>query len=189
MDARTSITHPLRIDSLSCGPYSRGEIGLTFCPGRWDRVREHLPPWERDLKVDLDAISEWGAHMALTLLEAPEFELLQVPALGEAFRGRGIDWRHMPIPDLNAPGDEFLNLFKTDGTAAIEVLRRGGRVLVHCRAGLGRTGTVASMLLIELGASVEDALRRVRGARRGAVQTPSQLEFVSHYRPILGKTG
>ena len=34
MKARTSISHPLRIDELACAPWAPGTIGITFCPGK-----------------------------------------------------------------------------------------------------------------------------------------------------------
>lgn len=67
MTPRTSLTHPLRIDGLSCAPFASGTIGITFCPGKWgDSV--YGAPWQRDLDVDLDAIRAWGVSVAMTLI-------------------------------------------------------------------------------------------------------------------------
>ena len=53
-------------------------------------------------------------------------------------------------------------------------------MLVHCKGGLGRAGTVAARLLVELGASPDDAIRRVRDARsRHAIETASQEAHVA----------
>ena len=53
-------------------------------------------------------------------------------------------------------------------------------MLVHCAAGLGRTGMLAAMLLTELGVSPTDAIRRVRAARPGAIETEAQAAFVAN---------
>jgi hypothetical protein len=41
MNARTSQSHPLQIDTL--GPVGRGRLGLTFCPGKVDPMRRPVP--------------------------------------------------------------------------------------------------------------------------------------------------
>ena len=71
------------------------------------------------------------------------------------------------------------------GERARDILRRGGTVVSHCRGGIGRAGTVASRLLIELGAATpEEALRRVRKARPGAVETWEQEQHVLSCRAV-----
>ncbi len=46
--------------------------------------------------------------------------------------------------------------------------------------GLGRAGTVAARLLVELGAHPGDAMRRVRDVRPGAIETEEQEDHVRH---------
>ena len=49
---------------------------------------------------------------------------------------------------------------------------------------MGRTGTVAARLLVELGEEPDAAIQRVRAARRGTIQTAAQEAHVRHRRPI-----
>ena len=52
-------------------------------------------------------------------------------------------------------------------------------MLIHCRGGLGRAGTIAARLLVELGMRPDEAVRRVRDARGpGAIETPAQEAHV-----------
>jgi ADP-ribosyl-[dinitrogen reductase] hydrolase len=51
-------------------------------------------------------------------------------------------------------------------------------VLLHCRGGLGRSGTIAARLLVELGENPRVAIDRVRRARHGAIETPAQEAHV-----------
>jgi ADP-ribosyl-[dinitrogen reductase] hydrolase len=56
--ARTSQTHPLRIDVVNV-PGAAGIIGLTLCPGKC-YPSSYSGRWERDLSADLLAIRDWG---------------------------------------------------------------------------------------------------------------------------------
>ena len=58
------------------------------------------------------------------------------------------------------------------------LLRSGRDVLVHCRGGLGRAGTIAARLLIELGMEPATAIRQVRAVRPGAIETLEQEKYV-----------
>lgn len=161
---RTSQTDPLRIDEVQAVD-AGGVVGLTFCPGKQGDSMTG-PPWARDLETDLDAIARWRPAAMLTLIEDHEFEMLGVPQLGERVRARGIAWHHLPIVDLQAPDERFESLWVERGPGLVGLLREGGRVLVHCRGGLGRAGTVAGLMLVELGVAGEEAVRRVRGRSR-----------------------
>lgn len=180
--ARTSQTHPLQIAEVSASP-SHGRIGITFCPGKCD-LFAHTGAWERDLGIDLDAIATWGAKLVLTLVEPAELKALKVPLLGHEIQNRGIEWLHLPIADYSVPTEAFEQQWATQGREIRELLRRGEDVLVHCKGGLGRAGMIAARLLAELGLDPEEAIRSVRRARRGAIETPSQLALVRRTVPI-----
>ncbi|MGC8568548.1 MAG: dual specificity protein phosphatase family protein [Nitrososphaeria archaeon] len=69
--------------------------------------------------------------------------------------------------------------------AVSESLKRG-RTLVHCSAGLGRTGMVLSCYLIySAGLSSDEALKRIRSLRRGSVSDRVQEECVRAYEAWL----
>ena len=53
-----------------------------------------------------------------------------------------------------------------------------------CRAGLGRTGTIAALLLVEDGASAADAVARIRREHdAAAVETEAQARFLAERAP------
>jgi protein-tyrosine phosphatase len=179
METRTSLTQPLEISVVE--PTAGGRIGITICPGRrGDSALGYR--WERDLGVDLDAIAAWGPGDVVTLIEDHEAVRLGVEALGDGVRARGIAWHHLPIVDLCPPGPTFERAWRDLSPRLCDRLRGGQAVLVHCRAGLGRSGTVAAMLLMDLGADGPDAMSRVRAARPGAIETASQVDYVLAYR-------
>ena len=173
---RTSHTHPLRIDEVAAGN-AGGVVGITSCPGKQGDSYSGAP-WARDLEADLDTIARWQPGAMLTLLEDHEFEMLGVPRLGERARARGIDWHHLPIVDVQPPDERFGSLWVERGPGLVRLLRDGGKVLVHCRGGLGRAGTVAALLLVGVGVPGGEAVRRVRAARPGAIERGAQLRYV-----------
>lgn len=179
---RSSTSHPLQIATLPI-PTGEGTLGLTFCPGKCDPYA-HNGPWARDLPLDLGAIRGWGAHALVTLLEDHEFDLLHVGRMGDSAEAAGLDWYHLPIPDMGEPGWQFERRWIYAGARLRRLLRRGGRVVLHCRAGLGRAGTIAARLLVELGVPPAEAVSLVRKARPGAIQTAEQEHHVHQARRV-----
>ncbi len=62
------------------------------------------------------------------------------------------------------------------------VLLAGKTLGIHCMGGRGRSGTVATMLLIELGLTPAKAILAVRAARPRAIGNSEQERFVQAYR-------
>jgi ADP-ribosyl-[dinitrogen reductase] hydrolase len=71
----------------------------------------------------------------------------------------GIDYLRRPIQDHALPGspDQMMRVLES----ITESLRAGRPVYVHCRAGIGRTGTAMGCLLVERGFSGEQALEEL----------------------------
>jgi protein-tyrosine phosphatase len=134
--------------------------------------------WDRDLAIDLNAIRDWGAAAVVTLLEPHEMKLLKVERLGAEVQSRHMKWFHLPIVDVSIPDARFEKEWRSAGERLRSLLRSGRDVLVHCRGGLGRAGTIGARLLVELGMDARTAIARVRGVRSGAIQTRGQEKFV-----------
>jgi len=157
---RTSLTHPLQIAVVTAGP-DFGRVGITFCPGKYDR-HAISGYWDRDLELDLDAVRDWGAAAVVTLLEPKELTLLRVERLGEEVIRRNIRWFHLPIVDVSIPDEKFEREWAIVGEELRSMLRRRLDVLVHCRGGLGRAGTIAARLLVELWNGARESNREYR---------------------------
>ncbi|WP_299195071.1 cyclin-dependent kinase inhibitor 3 family protein [uncultured Amphritea sp.] len=182
MVTRTSQSHPLQIAEVRAAP-SQGRIGITFCPGKHDPFAI-TGAWARDLDTDLDLIAEWGATLVVTLVEDFELKELKVPNLGQQTQRRGIGWLHLPIADYSVPTEAFEQQWATEGREIRNRLRKGEAILVHCKGGLGRAGMIAARLLAELGMPPKEAIKTVRRARKGAIETPSQLTLVRQTQAI-----
>jgi ADP-ribosyl-[dinitrogen reductase] hydrolase len=173
---KTSQSHPLQIATVPAGA-GLGSVGLTFCPGKRDG-HAMTGSWDRDLGIDLDAIRAWGATALITLITDEELALLGVERLGEEVMRRDMAWFHLPIVDVSIPDAAFERQWGGVADDLHARLQRGQNVLVHCRGGLGRAGTIAARLLIELGWAPADAISRIRKVRPGAIQTPAQQKYV-----------
>jgi hypothetical protein len=71
-------------------------------------------------------------------------------------------WRHLPMRDFGVAAGEAQ--FRQQVLEVADELEHGAVLLLHCAAGIGRTGTVAACLLKHLGASRDAALATVRAA-------------------------
>lgn len=179
MSANRSIVSPLRIDAVAV-PGTGGLIGMTICPGKDEYAGMGFPsgPWKRDLDLDLQVIREWRTDALVTLIEPFEFVFLSVPELPDKIAEIGLRWFHLPIVDVWIPDGRFEEAWETAGEELRQILRDGGRIVLHCRGGLGRTGLVAARLLVVFGMEPREAIRRVRAARPGAIQTREQEQYV-----------
>jgi len=134
--------------------------------------------WDRDLNSDLATIRKWGAEAVVTLVEPHELRLLQVASMPEVVAQHGMRWVHLPISDFSVPDQKFEIKWVTVGAELRGVILRGGSILIHCRAGLGRAGMIVARLLVELGTDVQTAIDEVRSARPGAIVTLEQERHI-----------
>ena len=109
----------------------------------------------------------------LTMSEEVEIGLLFEPNFCD---DAGIRFHRYSLPDRTVPIQPAFNDFIT---MLLPVLKEGGFIAVHCRAGIGRSTVVAAALLIGLGLTAKEALERIGEARGFDVpDTQEQLDFI-----------
>lgn len=142
-----------------------GNLFLSSCPGK--KVRLNGPVRGRgavcrDLGVDLQRFKELGVGTLVCCLSDAELETIGVKweeYLREADR-LGLDLIRIPIVEGNCPTsqaalDPWLN------EIILHCTLKGINVLVHCRGGVGRAGTLAACWLIKMGLVDEHAPEKV----------------------------
>jgi protein-tyrosine phosphatase len=143
-----------------------GEIALSRMPGSLTRLEE-----------DVAEIVALNCACVLTL--APHEELIRHGAhrLSSLLMNEGIEWHHFPIVDYATPLPSQERAWSDLSERLHDHLNNNRTILVHCYAGVGRSGMVALRLLVEQGANPEEALKQIRQVRPGAVECPAQYEW------------
>lgn len=180
--SKTSESHPIRVDFVSPGaPRTRGLLGMTFAPG----MKAHAAGggrWERDLDADLQLLKEhYGADALVSLMREEEYHGYGIPDLVERATKTEIEVITFPITDVSTPEETEDREYAALVDRISALLREGRTVVVHCRGGLGRTGTVVASTLVALGHAADDAIAEVRRVRPGTVETVEQEEYVRRF--------
>lgn len=145
-------------------PLAAGVLGLSPCPGRAGNYGQ-----------DLASLRAWAPDYVVTMVTQTELEVVSATELGRDLHP--IVWRHLPVTDfgtLDAAG----RVRWTGVSAELHgVLSAGGRVLVHCFGGCGRSGMIVLRLMVASGEPPDMALSRLRQARPCAVETQAQMDW------------
>lgn len=153
--------------SLACAPQSfrietighgRATVGVSPCPGGGSAT----------LAEDLDVVAAFRPDAILSLMSSQEFRLLGRADLPDVLSGLTRQWHHLPLRTDAAPDARFKRLWVYAGHRLREILRRGGRVLIHCDTGGARARWLAARLLAELGVPAGEAAARTRAPRLAA---------------------
>ena len=195
MGGGDSLSNPLRVDWLDVTDLSvTGRLGRTFLPGKnHPGVSGMLHA--RSARLDAQRLRDEYRVDSLVLLnedhEIARFVDDVAPPTGPqdlraALRTSGIELLRFPIPDGGTPHPNQDAELRALLGEVIDQLRVGRSVAVACRGGIGRTGTILGLLLIELGCTPAEAVMRVRAMKRECIDRGPQEEFVRSWRPAPG---
>lgn len=158
-----------------------GNCGVTAPPpapdhGLWWAVPGLLcglprPGLINDTAVHFQQLSSCQVKLLVCLEERVQYD-------ASTLRELGIGHLHVPIADMAAPG----LVPRLDLCRIVQArIERNEAVSVHCRGGLGRTGTVLASIFVWFGDTPECAIARVRAAQPHAIQSDAQLRFIADF--------
>lgn len=129
-----------------------GALLLAPMPGRFE-------PWHRfEAHAQATALG-----LVVCLTPRGEIEELSPEYHGAVVQGTlPFRWLNMPMRNFGVPEDPAA--FRAGVQQIADSLRTGETVMLHCAAGLGRTGSTAACVLKALGLPASEALQRVRAA-------------------------
>lgn len=133
---------------------------------------------------EFSGLSEAGIRQVVSLLEGHEaFEvgLAKEKELCEQNLMRFVSY---PIADRGLP--RTASHFAQATARICDEIGRGLSTVVHCRAGIGRTGLFAAGILVQLGYEVDDAFALVSECRGVSVpDTDEQREWLRNNRDTI----
>ncbi|OPX37309.1 MAG: hypothetical protein B1H12_05235 [Desulfobacteraceae bacterium 4484_190.2] len=120
--------------------------------------------------LDLGEISKQGIDAIINLCA-------EYCDLHEIEEKTGFEVYYLPIQDENAPNmddiEKALNWLD-------EAIRMGKKILVHCRFGIGRTGTFVTAYLLKKGCSLKVARKKIKHSC-SAPSSYGQWRFLRKY--------
>jgi protein-tyrosine phosphatase len=145
--------------------------------------RPRAGDWAAD---EFAGLSELGITDVVSLLEAAEAREVGLAAEARYCEAAGIRFHSYPIADRGVPSSaEALSKL----ACQLYHLCAGGRhAVVHCRAGIGRSGLVSAAVLLHCGFGVDDALLAISKARGVTVpDTAEQVQWLAANQAILSR--
>jgi protein-tyrosine phosphatase len=129
-----------------------GRLGTAARPRADDWLEDEIAGWAAD-----------GVDIVVCLLELSEVHELGLPREEELCRSHGLAFISFPIPDYSLPKSPQDASKLARGL--VDDLEQGRSIVIHCRAGIGRSSTIAACTMICAGVTAADALSRIEAAR------------------------
>jgi protein tyrosine phosphatase (PTP) superfamily phosphohydrolase (DUF442 family) len=137
------------------------------------------PDGGQGLEASLTSVKAQGFEVVLSLLGGLEMSYLGLTAEPEMCEQIGLGYWNLPIRDFGTPEVAAAHLVVAQVVGA---LASEHSVVIHCRAGIGRSSTVAALVLREEGLTAVEAFTAVSRARGMRVpETKRQRRYVEQW--------
>lgn len=136
-----------------------------------------LPGASGDYAADMAHLHDWKPALVITLVTPEEIAECEAFTLGADLQEAGTRWISLSVQDFGTPAPDQCAAWRDASEMMRAALKGGGRVMIHCKGGRGRSGMAALRVMVETGENPDDALARLRAVRPGAVETEVQMAW------------
>ena len=151
-------------------------FGVSNCPGK----HQNSLLKKLSLKNDLNSIWNQEINCIVSLITKDELKKLDINDFDKTITEYGFEHYSVEIQDLGIPSTNQLGTFKILTKNIIVAIKTEKKVLIHCNAGLGRSGLFAGILVKEM-TDINHPIDYIRKFRKGAIETKEQEEFISFW--------
>ena len=161
----------ISLSNVPLKPLTKGQLWISHYPGKIGMEDKII-----QAEMDLLELKKKKIDIVVSLLEKKELKPLNVSTLFELIKKHKFTHYYFPIKDKSVPKKHVeLNRLLNDLSFKI---RHNKKILLHCNAGLGRSGLIAALLCKKLGIS-ENPISYIRKHRPGSIETKDQEKMIS----------
>ena len=136
------------------------------------------------MEQTLESLVKLGCTNIISLVESHEIEdICGLNHFTHQINKHDFTWHHFPIKDYEIPDKTFMVNWEKKHVGLLNGLINGSNLFIHCKGGIGRSGTVAAMFLIVSGMKNDKSILEVRSMRQGAIENEKQENFVGSFDP------
>ena len=150
-----------------------GRLILSSCP---TINRNAEPSFLENLLIEY---KRKRVKLVVTLLDSDEIVDLGIISFSTLLMDSGFHWIHCPIRDRSTCSDQ--KRVRTLFEDIKKILKPNNSVVIHCHAGLGRTGLLAATFLVSMGLEAESAIKTIRETRPGSIETIEQEKYIKEW--------
>ena len=166
----------------------KSKLGVSQCPGKNIRGRDGKT-YQRNVRKDCFHISKQGVTMIVCLLMDLELRHVgaDVKAYANSCQKLGINLVKQPIVE-GSPPEDLEKWSEVVNSIVAHIVNDRGHVLLHCRGGIGRAGTLACNVLSSVAdfANSKEVIDFVRARRdKRCVESMKQADFVAKYHQFI----
>ena len=161
----------ISLSNVPLKPLTKGQLWISHYPGKIGMEDKII-----QAEIDLLELKKKKIDIVVSLLEKKELKPLHISTLFEVIKKHKFTHYYFPIKDKSVPKNNVeLNRFLDDLSFKI---RQNKKILLHCNAGLGRSGLIAALLCKKLGIS-NNPISYIRKHRPGSIETKDQEKMIS----------
>lgn len=155
------------IHSLSV-PASSGVIGILDSRNMQSDI--FAEPSAAFLKNYVQTVASWQAKALVTLADPMQLHVLESNRLSDKLAEMEILWFHLPCKRYSLAYNTLGPLWEITSEHIRAILEVGGKILIHCNEGIGRSGMIAGRLLTDIGIEREEARSLVNKTLKPALE-------------------